>query len=103
VKFVKPDVLNSASLSVGEDHGATNKLRASLLERAKDRRNLEFNFYRCSLGELEKRARAAECSDGPRRDRLVALKFLAGSFETLGNARIRRVEAAPSGIMRVGS
>jgi hypothetical protein len=30
VKFVKPDVLNSASLSVGEDHGPTDKLeRAS--------------------------------------------------------------------------
>ena len=36
VKFVKPDVLNSASLSVGEDHGPTDKLRASLIERAED-------------------------------------------------------------------
>ena len=64
MKFVKPDVLNSASLSVGEDHGPTDKLRASLLERAENRRSLEFSFHGCSLGELEKRSSAANSSDG---------------------------------------
>ena len=63
VKFVKPDVLNSTSLSVGKDHGLTDKLSASLLERAEDRRSLEFS-NQCSLGDLEKRSSAAKCSDG---------------------------------------
>jgi hypothetical protein len=34
VKFVKPDILNRTSLTVREDHGLSEKLRASLLERA---------------------------------------------------------------------
>jgi len=34
VKFVKPDILYRTSLSVREDHGLSDKLRASLLERA---------------------------------------------------------------------
>ena len=34
VKFVKPDILNRTSLTVREDHGLSDKLRASLLERA---------------------------------------------------------------------
>src|SRR5216684_4683346 len=39
VKFVEPDVLCRASLSVCEDHGPSDKLRASLLERAEYRRS----------------------------------------------------------------
>jgi hypothetical protein len=39
VKFVEPDVLYRASLSVREDHGLSDKLRASLLERAEYRRS----------------------------------------------------------------
>jgi hypothetical protein len=38
VKFVKPDVLYRTSVSVGEDDGLSDQLRASLLERAEDRR-----------------------------------------------------------------
>ena len=38
VKFVKPDILYRTSLSVREDHGLSDKLRASLLERAEYRR-----------------------------------------------------------------
>jgi hypothetical protein len=34
VKFVKPDILYRTSLSVREDHGLSDKLRAGLLERA---------------------------------------------------------------------
>jgi hypothetical protein len=34
VKFVKPDILYRTSLSVREDHGLSDKLNASLLERA---------------------------------------------------------------------
>jgi hypothetical protein len=34
VKFVKPDILYRTSLSVREDHGLSEKLNASLLERA---------------------------------------------------------------------
>jgi hypothetical protein len=39
VKFVKPDVFYRAGLSVCEDHGPSDQLRASLLERAEDRRS----------------------------------------------------------------
>ena len=39
VKFVKPDILNRTSLTVREDHGLSDKLRASLLERAEYRRS----------------------------------------------------------------
>jgi hypothetical protein len=39
VKFVKPDILYRASFTVREDHGLSDKLRASLLERAEDRRS----------------------------------------------------------------
>jgi hypothetical protein len=39
VKFVEPDVLYRARLSVREDHGLSDKLRASLLERAEYRRS----------------------------------------------------------------
>src|ERR1035437_2236744 len=35
VKFVKPDILYRTGLSVREDHGLSDKLRASLLEGAK--------------------------------------------------------------------
>jgi hypothetical protein len=38
VKFVKPDILYRTSLPVREDHGLSDKLRASLLERAEYRR-----------------------------------------------------------------
>jgi hypothetical protein len=34
VKFVKPDILNRTSLTVREDHRLSDKLRASVLERA---------------------------------------------------------------------
>ena len=34
VKFVKPDILYLTSLSVREDHGFSDKLRASLFEGA---------------------------------------------------------------------
>jgi hypothetical protein len=43
-----PAIVKEAT-NVGEDHGPTDKLRASLLERAEDRGSLEFSFHGCSL------------------------------------------------------
>jgi hypothetical protein len=49
VKFVKPDILYRTSLSVREDHGLSDKLRAILLERAEYGRGEDFSFHGCSL------------------------------------------------------
>ena len=68
VKFVKPDILYRTSLSVREDRGLSDKLRAGLLERAEIVEARISASMGAAFDELEKRPGAAECSDsGPRR------------------------------------